>query len=131
MELIFDPINLVSKPDGTIKLKDGPTFNVYESVRPPEFNVEQPTERTYWETFNNNLYNIINKRKSTPTKKSNYVEVDKGEDVANKDSETTKSNSEWANTYVGNAYDKFKKDFTDSLKTHPDYDRPSICRIFI
>lgn len=121
MELIFDPINLVSKPNGTIKLKDGPAFNVYESVRSPEFNVEEPVERTYWETFNDNLYNIINKRKSTPTKKSNYVEVDKEDETTNKDSKTTKSTPEWANTYVGNAYDKFKKDFTDSLQTHPDY----------
>lgn len=121
MELIFDPTKQVNPPSGNFKLKDSPTFNVWESVRPPQINTEEPIKPTYWDTLTTNIYNILSNRKSTPAKKSNYVEVDKGEDVTNKDSEIRNPVLEWANPYVGNAYDKFKKDFTDSLQTHPTY----------
>ena len=121
MEQIFDPVNLVSQPNGAVKLKDGPTFNIYEAVRPPEFNIEKPTQPTYWESVTDNLYNILNKRKSTSSKKSNYTEVNTEETDTNKDSEPVKYVPEWASPYVGNAYDKFKKDFADSLQNHPSY----------
>lgn len=121
MELLFDPTKQVAPPSNNIKLKEGPIFNVYESVKPPEFNTEEPIKRSYWETFNDNLYNIINNRKSTSDKKSNYPEVKEEETDTNKDNKIINPIISQTNSKSGSDYDEFKKDFTESLKTHPQY----------
>lgn len=74
MELIFDPTKRITSSTGDFKLKDGPTFNVWKSARPPQINTEEPIKSTYWDTLTTNIYNILSKRnKSLSSKEPEYV----------------------------------------------------------